>query len=228
LRGEFGNEDTQINYVSLAQFNLRDPGDLLMLEKLIEETGAQFVVIDALADVMPGGDENTVKDVQPVFVGLRKIAEESRAAICLIHHTTKATGDYRGSSAISGAVDLLVMIKSREGSSIIDFEVKKARDVESFKFSAQAHWSDGQFWMTPYEKTVSPYYSKSEQYVIRFLDENGPSTVNDIKSHADTCSENAAKQAIYSLAGKDVVKRVDPGGPGEVATYALLDENKGE
>ncbi len=69
--------------------------------RAIRDVDAKLVIIDALADVMAGGDENSVKDTQPVFMQLRKIAEETGAAILVIHHVNKM-GDYRGSTAIPG------------------------------------------------------------------------------------------------------------------------------
>jgi RecA-family ATPase len=70
------------------------------------------VIVDALADVMPGRDENAVKDTAPIFLTLRKIAEETQCAIIVIHHSNK-TGGYRGSSAIKGAIDLLLSVEKK-------------------------------------------------------------------------------------------------------------------
>ena len=225
LRGEFGNGDTPIKYISLAQFNLREPGDAILLQAAIEESGAGLVLIDALADIMPGGDENAVKDVQPIFMRLRKIAEETGSGIVLIHHANKA-GDYRGSTAISGAVDLLLMVDGKSGSKYINFEVKKARDVEPFKFSAMLHFSDNQVWLSSHESQERPRLGKAQEYVIRYLLQQGATTITGIANHADTCSDGAARKAVYNLASLEMVGRVDGGGPGEKATYDLTKNGK--
>jgi len=227
LRGEFANDETPIEFVSLAQFNLRDPNEAILLRALIESTEAKFIVIDALADIMPGADENAVKDVQPVFLRLRKIAEETGAAIVVIHHANKM-GDYRGSTAISGAVDLLLMIESKSGSPNIDLETKKARDIEPFKFAAQIHFSDEQAWLTASEVIQGgPRYSKSQEYVNRVLKERGPMALPDIMAFADICSGEAARAAVYSLAKMDVIYRTNPGavGQGIAAIYAIKNGN---
>jgi hypothetical protein len=224
LRGEFADDTTPFEYISLAQFNLRDPADAILLHATIEQTGAELVIIDALADIMPGADENAVKDVHPVFMRMRKIAEETRAALVIIHHANKA-GDYRGSSAISGAVDLLLMVESNDGSPTIDFETKKARDVEAFKFSAAAHWSDSQMWLSPIETSKRrDQLSRPQRHVINYLGEHGPSTRSAIITEPDICTSRAASDAIYQLAERGLIHRTNPPGRAVEAIYTITQE----
>jgi hypothetical protein len=222
LRGHLAEEDTPLYYTTLERLDLRNPADVAALRALIIETGARFIIIDAMADVMPGADENTVKDMQPVFLALRRIAEETQTAIVMIHHANKS-GGYRGSTAIKGAVDLMLLVESRVDSTNIDFDLEKPRDTEPFKFAAVAHFADGEFYLTPSTPSEPvKHLSKSQDYVIRYLTEHGDSPINDVESHADSCSSNAARQAVYALVKMGRVKRVDDGGKGQVATYGLL------
>lgn len=221
LRGHLAGEDAPIYYTTLAQVDLRNPADVEALHALIAETGAHFVIIDALADVMPGADENAVKDVQPVFIALRRIAEETQSAIVIIHHANK-NGGYRGSTAMKGAVDLMLTVESKPDSPNIDFSFVKARDVEPFKFAAVAHFGDGELYLTPSSPMERPkVFSKSQQYVIRYLTQQGDSLLADIMVNADSCTSNGARQAVYTLAGMGLVKRTDSGGSGQKARYGL-------
>lgn len=127
-RGELCDETTDIQYVCLANFKLDDPTDSALLQMEIQNRGAGLVIIDALTDILDG-DENSKKDTQPVFSALRKIADITNAAIVIIHHSNKM-GGYRGSSAIAGAVDLMIEVKSEEGSRFITFRTTKERDIE--------------------------------------------------------------------------------------------------
>lgn len=102
-----------------ADFGNPEWVNALQLE--IEQANAGLVVIDALSDVMPGRDENSVKDVQPVLLALRRVAESTGAAIVAIHHANK-NGGYRGTSAIKGEADLMLMVESKPGSRNIDFK----------------------------------------------------------------------------------------------------------
>lgn len=232
LRGYGAGAETPLSYVTLAGFNfLQVETDVGELQKLIMATGAKLVIIDALADVMIGGDENSVRDVQPVFRRLRQVAEVTGAAIVVIHHSNKA-GSYRGSTAMHGAVDLMLKVDSRTGESYIAFDVEKARDVEPHKFAAAANWVRGDGWQDDlFNLTVasaiqnSDKYSKSERYVLRYLEEHGDSHMTEIKSHADSCSENAARQAVYSLTDKRAIERKDDGGQGAPALYGMVESD---
>jgi hypothetical protein len=64
--------------------------------------------------------------------------------------------------------------------------------------------------------------SRSQEYVLRYLDEHGPSPLPGIMDAADVCSDNAARQAIYSLVTLGKVCRTNPGA--RPAVYALVDK----
>lgn len=225
LRGEEAYEAAEISFISLAGFNLlKNPGDAKLLQLCIEEKQAGLVIIDALADIMLGGDENAVKDTQPVFAALRHIAEVTGAAILVIHHTNKA-GDYRGSSAIPGAIDSMLEIKSDEGSDFIDFKSIKNRDGEPIRFSGRAHWDQDLFYMTKAEiPAKTEVLGKAQTYVMRYLEEHGASTVTAIMNSADTCTAASAKAAVYSLTSMGKLRRTNPGVPDRIpAVYEIVE-----
>jgi predicted ATP-dependent serine protease len=229
IRGEFGNEDIPLKFVNYPGFKLDSKDDPAELERLITDTGAGLVIIDALADVMDG-DENSKKDTQPVFTALRKIADHTDAAIIVIHHSNKS-GGYRGSSAIKGALDLMVKIESEEGSHTIIFKTEKSRDTAASKFAATATWSDDLFYLVSADVLDKPSrLSKSQKYVLRYLEEHGSTPLPEIMGAADACSPNAAKQAVYSLVDKEMVYRTNPEerGRGVEAVYALTPAKEGE
>lgn len=228
IRGELGDESTPIQFVCLAGFRLDNKIDVIELQELIEKTGAGMVIIDALADVMEG-DENSKQDTQPVFTALRRIAETTNAAIIVIHHSNKK-GGYRGSSAIKGALDLMVKIESEEGSHLISFTSEKTRDIEAVRFAGEATWTEDQFFLIEFELSDKPKKrNKSKKYVIRYLSEHGVSPLQTIMDASDSCSSNAARQAVYSLVEDGEVYRTNPNesGRGVKALYDLT-KNKDE
>jgi len=214
-------------YTCLAGFKPGDPTDLAELDALVGAVQPVLVLVDALADVMLG-NENSVEDVMPVLQGLRQLAERHSCLVLLIHHSNRQSGSYRGSSAIAGAVDLMLSVESKPDSPNVDFEVTKSRDAEPCSFSATASWSliDDSFTLVEAPKVKTAHYSAAEEYVIRYLTEHGPSLLADIESHADVCSPSYARKAAYSLARKAVIRRCDPGGPGAKATYELTPEQE--
>ena len=226
MRGHDAGADVPIMAVSLAGFDLGKPNDYGEIYNLIKSTGARVVIIDALADIMPGRDENAVKDTAPIFLSLRKIAEDTQAAIIVIHHANK-TGGYRGSSAIKGAIDLLLSVEKKNDSNNLTFKTEKARDTTAGAFGATMNFMDDKFWLTKseYEKTTAEYNSGC-RFVMRYLAANTNGTMDAIQGSADGCSENAARKSVYFLVNDGIIERVNPGGKGSLAIYALTEKGK--
>ena len=222
LRGCFSDETAPIEFISLAGWQLDTDRDAEILRMQIEESKAGLVVIDVLANVM-SGDENSVKDVRPVFLNIKRIAKKTGAAFIIIHHSNKV-GNYRGSSFILGNVDAMIKVSSEQNSQFITFETEKVRYGTPQKWAARAIWEDDIFYLQSTNATPKnkDNYSKSEKYVIRYLTTGGASTVNEISESADTCSATAAKRAVYSLADRGIIERANPGA--KQAIYQLTEK----
>lgn len=220
MLGEVLDPDLPFQYVCLAGFRLDDDKDPVLLESLITETKAELVIFDALADLM-SGDENSKQDTQPVLTSLRRIAERTGAALVVIHHSNK-NGDYRGSSAIKGAVDTMIHVTSEDGTNRIDFKSEKNRDGELIKFAATASWEGDQFYLNRADSTSLSNQSQSEKYVLDYLTENGNAPLDKITASADICSPRSAKAAVYKLANNGAIYRTNPhAGIGVKAIYGL-------
>jgi len=209
----------------MAGFDLRDDDSVAALSDLIQQTGAGLVVIDALADVAPGADENSVKDMMPLMANLRRLAEDLQIVILLIHHNNKAGGDYRGSSAIAGATALMVTVKSTAQESLITFDITKSWDSEPGKFYALAQWDSfaDTFTLTATTQTQTSRLSKPETYVLTYIGDNGEATIKDIQDNVLTCTASTAKKALYELlsAGHVEKRNSSTGGKGNKAVYGL-------
>ncbi len=228
MRARGAGADTPLYYVTLEGYNLCEDAGAARLLDVIEQTGAKLVLVDTLAAITPGANENAVEDMQPVMMRLRKIAESAGAAIVVIHHTNKV-GDYRGSSSILGAVDLMLMIEPKGGNSgNVEVRSAKTRDSAPVKFAAHLRF-EGEPYRIPDKVFVaevepdsrSNSWSAGEEYVLRYLSENGASEVKTIMDNADTCAPATARKSVYSLAKLKEIVRIDSGGSGDSATYDL-------
>lgn len=224
-------DDPPIYFTSLAMADLKKMSDVIALHTKIIEIGAGLVIIDALADVMPGADENAVKDVQPFFMNLRRISEATQSANVTIHHSNKQNGMYRGSTAIKGAVDLMLMVESQPASRYINFNVDKARDIEPKIFTAMATWvqEPPQFYLTSTDTKSKKQLNKGQRFVLLYLLNNGNSTIDDVMNAADICAPATAKAAIYNLVDSKHVYRTDSGssgGRGNKAEVDLTDDGR--
>lgn len=234
LRGHNADECTPIHVISLAGFDLGDHAWVAELTTQIVTTSSRLIVIDALADVMPGRDENLVKDVQPIFLALRQIAELLQIAIIIIHHANKGKGDYRGSTSIKGAIDLLIQVESEPKSDLITFRTIKARDTDPLDFAALAQFMSvqpGMFWLiSSAAQKKKKKYPAGQEYVLRYLLKMGNSKLGDIENDADSCSSTTARRAVYYLAGMTppLVERTNTGSQGAPAEYQLTFEGQEE
>ncbi|MCP4539190.1 MAG: AAA family ATPase [Chloroflexi bacterium] len=93
----------------LRSVDLEDPDHMERIEDVVNRYKIQLVVVDSLRGAH-GGDENSSK-ITPVLQSLASIAERTRTAIVIIHHTKKVPDDQeinadssRGSNAIVAMV----------------------------------------------------------------------------------------------------------------------------
>ncbi len=231
IRGYGIDYHIPLKYVSLEGFNLRDMKGISRLRALIERTKSQVIFIDTLADIMPGADENSVKDVQPVLMALRRmvgetIVEKKQIAIIIIHHTNK-NGSYRGSSAMKGAVDLLLTIESPTKSQNVVFRIEKTRDGEPYNFNATAHFGknsrdEDTFYLTASTVSEDEEYSKQEKYIIQYLTDHKQATLQEVMNNSDF--PQSVKTAYYDLVRKSIVHRIDTGGRGKPAIIELVSQ----
>lgn len=233
MKAHNAGPDLPLYYVSLARFDIRNPEDINTLQMLIEQTKAGLVIIDAFMDVIPGADENSSKDMQPGLLALGLLAKTTDASVLPIHHTNKA-GGYRGSTAIKGSVDGMYIIEKAADSSVVEVKTEKARDTKGARFTMIAHFHSNpitgeleKVYFSPADpKEKKPTFSKSEKYVIRYLEEHKEAEITAIKEAADTCSDEAARQAVYSLTDKGYTYRTNEGSAGKKATYSLTEKGR--
>lgn len=216
VRGHLAEENKDelanlFTYTCLQRFNLREPESINQLETYVQYTGAELVIMDALADFTPGADENTTKDMLPAMMALRTIAERYQCAILLIHHANKQ-GNYRGSTAILGAVDLMVGVSFDRDLSLLKFETTKTRDTDAFIWAAKVHFDDGEYWLEHYHpEPGEANLGKIEQYIAACI-AAGNKTRKWMLDHAaeSGLSADSVRVTIPRLVKKGLIYRTNP------------------
>lgn len=111
---------------------------LAAIAKAADELGgARLVVVDTLASVTPGADENSAKDMTALVDFCKRVHKATGALVLLIHHEGKTEGrGPRGSSALHGAfcVELLVEQGSNDVRSISVEKLKNGPSGTCFGF----------------------------------------------------------------------------------------------
>jgi hypothetical protein len=119
------------------------------LQGAMDRWTPQVVVIDTLYRYAGVEDENDAAKWLPVFVQFDEITRRG-AALLLLVHATKASkrGEYRGSSAIGGHVDLILAMNAPDAGAVrklhavgriplSDFEVRLTQDRSTFALLGQ-------------------------------------------------------------------------------------------
>lgn len=107
-----------------------------------------ILFIDTLHTATVGADENSSKDMGTVLHSCRLASNKLRCAVILVHHTDKPGNAERGSSALRGAMDVMIKIKKTSGNSKISImECSKLKDGEQ--------WNKQNFELTPVDGTKS-------------------------------------------------------------------------
>ena len=96
--------------------NLTQPAWVDAAVTIVEDLQPRLVVIDTLARSMAGADENSAKDMGLVIDAAERIKRAAGCCVLLVHHTGKAKdAGLRGSSALLGAVDTALEVRTAEG-----------------------------------------------------------------------------------------------------------------
>jgi len=135
-RVRFGvNEDT-LRFDG-ETFVAGNPESIAGLIRLLKD--AKFcpglIIVDTLARVAVGADENSARDMGQVVEGFETLKYETGATVLVIHHTRKDGLSERGSSALRGAADVMIGCEKAEGDAgpAAQLSCEKMKDDEPFK-----------------------------------------------------------------------------------------------
>jgi len=117
--------------------NLLDDGWAVALAELVREPpGYGLIVIDTTARSMVGGDENSAQDMGRFVAAVDRLRAGTRATVLLVHHSDKSGQTLRGSSALHGAADTVIVLKSDGYTFTLDVEKQKdaaAAEIEPLR-----------------------------------------------------------------------------------------------
>jgi hypothetical protein len=93
-----------------------------------------LIVVDTLAPCFVGGEENSSKDMGLAVDSVSRIISTTGAAVLLIHHTGRAGGGHvRGSTALPGGADGMILQQRDKKSDVITLTNDKQKDEEKFQ-----------------------------------------------------------------------------------------------
>lgn len=109
---------------------------------------AKLVIIDTVARVLPGAEENASKEMGLFVAACDAVREACGVAVIGVHHSGKDEDrGMRGSSALEGAGDCVLHLKRRDDSNTVEVINEKQKDGEQAKTIflklEKVEWADG-------------------------------------------------------------------------------------
>lgn len=105
------------SFVVADGMGLRLPDDIGVVKDIVQQVGANLIVLDSLRRLTPGKRENDSDDMAPVMAALGELSRDTDCAVLLIHHRSTSINakDSRGSSAIEDQVDNVFVLEKAQG-----------------------------------------------------------------------------------------------------------------
>jgi len=107
-------------------------GDLVTSIKE-NEIDPVLVVLDTFSRCFVGADENSASAVSEAIESMEKIRRGTGATVLLVHHSTKDGVTERGSTALRGGVDVMVVAKKKGTTGHVSLQCAKMKDADHFK-----------------------------------------------------------------------------------------------
>lgn len=233
-------ETTPIFYTSMANppLMMNDQKSVTYLVGWIKATQAKLVIIDNLGTVLGAKVDENSADMVLVMFNLRKVVEESGAAIIVIHHQRKANGfkvrageTLRGHSSIEAALDLALLIEREPGSKEIRIQSTKSRGIDVKPFGAIFnHHKDAndidhaQFYGVFIEDVNSD--DAIERGILDVVTSNSPAgirqkdLVEEVRNVLDNPGIHRIKRLITGLITKGQIDEIP--GKGKTVLYVIV------
>lgn len=151
------------------EVNLLDKDTVRSLVTLTAPIKPSLIVFDTLARCIPGGDENSAKDMGMAVRNSAVIQRTVGCAIAWIHHTNRADRGERGSGAIRGAADAMIELTAN-GDNVIRVNCSKLKDDDPWGPEELRFHPVGESGiLVPADSEYIPKLSAQEVQILEFL-----------------------------------------------------------
>lgn len=112
-----GQEVAGFSTMHRSAMSLLRPYDVSEVIETAQAVDARAIFLDPLQRIMPGVNENDASEQGPAWDAIHRIAGETGAAVFVVHHARKGTGErltmdaIRGSSRTAGEADLMLIVQ---------------------------------------------------------------------------------------------------------------------
>jgi len=220
----WGDEVERVYIEDGSKWDLLRPEARAELASLVREYGIGLVIVDTLKAALRGGriEENRAEFVDTLY-HLRDAIREAGASLLIIHHHRKGrvgdvAQDIRGTSAISGATDMMLGLYRGEGGIVLDI---RGRDLPTGDQRLPVRFNQE---LCSWELAEAEALNGSQRAILNAL-RAGPLRVMDIMQ-ATGLSRSVVYEALGRLEGLGKVVATEVRTAGRPArVYALPSTN---
>ena len=114
-------------HLSIPPFDYKDP--VGWLSRHVQVLEPSLVIIDTIGNFASEvvQDSNSPDGWTKLFIELLGVVRQTDAAFIIAAHANRATGDYRGSTAIGANVDMILQMKGKKDSNVREFKDNRGR-----------------------------------------------------------------------------------------------------
>jgi AAA domain len=116
-------------------FDLRQPAEIQELISTLVAANFRpdLIVLDTLARLIPGAEENSSKDMGEAIRAIDSLRRAFGAVVLVIHHTGKDGESERGSGALRGAADVMIKCSMSIDRKSVSIKCDKMKEAEVFQ-----------------------------------------------------------------------------------------------
>lgn len=150
---------------------LTEETDLTALGMLLADTQPDLVIIDTQARVTVGLEENSAKDMGQFVQNLEYLRQQSRSCFLTVHHTPRSGDNLRGSIALEGAADtILLATKDGDQITIVNQKQKNSVAMADMELILETH-ADSAVLIQPDPVQQSQKLGKTQLKILEVLEE---------------------------------------------------------
>lgn len=127
------NEPSSGFYIVGEAVNLLDSSAVAEALEEVRRVGVapRMVVLDTYARSIVGGDENSAKDAGVAVEAIDRLRFDLQTAVVVVHHLGKAGTTERGSGALRGAADTMILLEKEKKSGLLTLTIDKQKNFEA-------------------------------------------------------------------------------------------------
>jgi RecA-family ATPase len=192
------------------------------LKMHIENVSPVFIIIDTLFRFINAEDSNSYTQMTKALSPLLYLAREKGIHICILHHTNKGPSrgqnSILGSTAISGTVDTMIMLKARGSRRMIETTQRYGESLEESellfdKETRTLHLGN---------KKAETQVAECEEAILEFLSAQDETVTEAVVDEEVVGRKEFKVKALRNLVAQRKVSKIGCGGKKDPFKYSIL------